>query len=72
MTETNATRAAGSSAPACSASCSTCENWEGRLIDPCKGPELGYCPIFDKLTRHNHGKRCTAYAPNASGEEREV
>jgi len=25
----------------------------------------GYCPIFDKFTDPDHGKRCTAFQPNA-------
>ena len=70
MSKTKRQQASGSSAPDFSVSCSACENWESRLIGPEKGPELGYCPIFDKLTRHNHGKRCTSYTPNTGDKAR--
>ena len=50
--------------------CETCETWEGRLVIGCSKALLGYCNMFDKLTKHTHGKHCTAYKPNASGQPR--
>ena len=35
--------------------CETCETWEGRLVIGCSKALLGYCNMFDKLTKH-----CTA------------
>jgi len=44
------------------ATCSACLNWEPRQNS---GMGDGYCPIFDKFTDPDHGKRCTAFQPNA-------
>jgi hypothetical protein len=34
---------------------------------PNSGMGDGYCPIFDKFTDPDHGKRCTAFQPNVKG-----
>ena len=52
--------------------CETCETWEGRLVIGCSKALLGYCNMFDKLTKHTHGKHCTAYKPNAEAHGRAV
>lgn len=43
------------------ATCSACLNWEPRQ-NSAMGD--GYCPIFDKFTDPDHGKRCTAFQAN--------
>ena len=43
-------------------------DWEGRLVIGCSKALLSYCNMFDKLTKHTHGKHCTAYKPNAAGQ----
>jgi hypothetical protein len=32
----------------------------------------GYCPIFDKFTDPDHGKRCTAFEPNSQAQARQA
>jgi hypothetical protein len=52
--------------------CQTCNLWE-----PEKGyrpdmANMGYCPLFDKRTRFDHGKQCTGHSdlhsPNEKGQ----
>ena len=50
------------------ATCSACLNWEPRQNS---GMGDGYCPIFDKFTDPDHGKRCTAFLPNTPAQEGE-
>jgi hypothetical protein len=45
--------------------CSSCLNWEPRQNS---GIGDGYCQIFDKFTDPDHGKRCTAFEPNAQAK----
>lgn len=43
------------------ANCSACLNWEPRQNS---GMGDGFCPIFDKFTDPDHGKRCTGFLQN--------
>ena len=50
---------------ACSASCEECDHWEVRVNGAGGEPNLGHCPIFDKLKWYYEGKNCTAFSkPN--------
>jgi len=47
--------------------CKFCDHWEPDKQD-CMGNELpaapiGYCPMFIKMTKPDHGQLCTAWTP---------
>jgi len=40
--------------------CYNCDEWE---MDE-GNVRRGYCPVFDKHSKHDHGAQCTAWKPN--------
>lgn len=42
--------------------CQTCNLWEPEKKYRPEMANMGYCPLFDKKTRFDHGAKCTGHS----------
>jgi hypothetical protein len=46
--------------------CHNCDHWDTSTEYTCdfqkiEAPQVGFCPLFQKMTRRDHGAQCTAW-----------